>query len=135
PLIKPDLRVILPPLSQTHEHIDSRAVDRWNPKSSSFHRLARRLALTGLLALEAVWSFCNRCRSRQSAQTIHRPRGGTCRERTQPRIAQMRSLSTDISSARAKSGNHHSWRSSCLVPILPWVSSQRDKSFRTDVLV
>src|SRR5208282_4660051 len=54
PLIKPDLRVILPPLSQTHEHIDSRAVDRWNPKSSSFHRLARRLALTGLLALEAV---------------------------------------------------------------------------------
>ena len=43
----------------------------------------------GLLERESAMSFHSRRRSRPSAQTTHRPRGGTCRERTQPRIAQM----------------------------------------------
>ena len=49
-----------------------------------------------LLERESAMSFHSRRRSRPSAQTTHRPRGGTCRERTQPRIAQFRSLFADI---------------------------------------
>ena len=51
---------------------------------------------TVLLRFEARRSFLNRCRSRPSAHTIHSPRGGICRARTQLRSAHSRSLSADI---------------------------------------
>ena len=131
---EPDLRLIKPPLSQCLIP-DPGRMDIGDQDLKTDNLLHDDVCSADLLERESAMSFHSRRRSRPSAQTTHRPRGGTCRERTQPRIAQMRSLSTGIGSARAKSGNHHSWRSSCLVPILPWVSSQRDKSFRTDVLV
>src|SRR5271157_3131266 len=91
----PDLRIIKPPLSQCLIP-DPGRMDIGDQDLKTDNLLHDDVRSADLLERESAMSFHSRRRSRPSAQTAHRPRGGTCRERTQPRIAQMRSLSTDI---------------------------------------
>src|SRR5208283_4284510 len=91
----PDLRLIKPPLSQCLIP-DPGRMDIGDQDLKTDNLLHDDVCSADLLERESAMSFHSRRRSRPSAQTTHRPRGGTCRERTQPRIAQMRSLSTGI---------------------------------------
>ena len=95
---EPDLRLIKPPLSQCLIP-DPGRMDIGDQDLKTDNLLHDDVCSADLLERESAMSFHSRRRSRPSAQTTHRPRGGTCRERTQPRIAQMRSLSTGIGSA------------------------------------
>ena len=90
-----DLRLIKPPLSQCLIP-DPGRMDIGDQDLKTDNLLHDDVCSADLLERESAMSFHSRRRSRPSAQTTHRPRGGTCRERTQPRIAQMRSLSTGI---------------------------------------
>ena len=91
----PDLRLIKPPLSQCLIP-DPGRMDIGDQDLKTDNLLHDDVCAADLLERESAMSFHSRRRSRPSAQTTHRPRGGTCRERTQPRSAQMRSLSTGI---------------------------------------
>src|SRR5271166_6311237 len=91
----PDLRLIKPSLSQCLIP-DPGRMDIGDQDLKTDNLLHDDVCSADLLERESAMSFHSRRRSRPSAQTTHRPRGGTCRERTQPRIAQMRSLSTGI---------------------------------------
>src|SRR5271157_2489245 len=95
PPTDPDLRLIKPPLSQCLIP-DPGRMDIGDQDLKTDNLLHDDVCSADLLERESAMSFHSRRRSRPSAQTTHRPRGGTCRERTQPRIAQMRSLSTGI---------------------------------------
>src|SRR5208282_2408444 len=90
-----DLRLIKPPLSQCLIP-DPGRMDIGDQDLKTDNLLHDDVCSADLLERESAMSFHSRRRSRPSAQTTHRPRGGTCRERTQSRIAQMRSLSTGI---------------------------------------
>ena len=95
PPTDPDLRLIKPPLSQCLIP-DPGRMDIGGQDLKTDNLLHDDVCSADLLERESAMSFHSRRRSRPSAQTTHRPRGGTCRERTQPFIAQMRSLSTGI---------------------------------------
>ena len=90
-----DLHIIKPPLSQGLIPNPGR-VDIGDQDLKTDNLLHDDACSADLLERESAMSLRSRRCSRPSAQTAHRPRGGTCRERTQPRIAQMRSLSADI---------------------------------------
>ena len=92
---KSDLRLIKPPLSQCLIP-DPGRMDIGDQDLKTDNLLHDDVCSADLHERESAMSFHSRRRSRPSAQTTHRPRGGTCRERTRPRIAQMRSLSTGI---------------------------------------
>ena len=86
-----ELAVIKPPLSQCLIP-DPGRMDVGDQDLKTDNLLHNDICSADLLERESAMSFHSRRRSRPSAQTTHRPRGGTCRERTQPRIAQMRKL-------------------------------------------
>ena len=88
PPTDPDLRLIKPPLSQCLIP-DPGRMDIGDQDLKTDNLLHDDVCSADLLERESAMSFHSRRRSRPSAQTTHRPRGGTCRERTQPRIAQM----------------------------------------------
>ena len=95
PPAKSDLHLIKPPLSQCLIP-DPGRMDIGDQDLKTDNLLHDDVCSADLHERESAMSFHSRRRSRPSAQTTHRPRGGTCRERTRPRIAQMRSLSTGI---------------------------------------
>ena len=76
---EPDLRLIKPPLSLCLIP-DPGRMDIGDQDLKTDNLLHDDVCSADLLERESAMSFHSRRRSRPSAQTTHRPRGGTCRE-------------------------------------------------------